>query len=117
MDDNKFILIIFIWILILGYIVYKRNNSNTILLLMGILLSYTILHEKKKQSTYVFDKDLTYWIDTLINAKTSNEKNRCYTILKEKILYANLFKKSKINSDLLLILKQFEPTEPLEYNL
>jgi len=115
--DDKFILLIFIWISIFGYIVYKRTKSNTILLLMGIFFSYTILHEKKTQSTYAFDKDLTYWIDTLINAKTLNERNRCYTIIKEKLLYANLLKNSKLNSDLLLILKEFEPTEPLEYNL
>jgi len=114
--DNKYRFIIFLWVSVIGFIVYKRTNSNTILLLIGIIISYIILYEEKKKSAYMFDKELTYWVDTLINAKTSNEKNRCYNIINKQLLNDSLLKSSDYSQQLLLILKEFEPTEPLEYN-
>lgn len=115
--NNKSKLISFIWIIIFGYIIYKRTTSNTVLLFIAICLSYIIIYEKKKQNTYEFDKDLTYWVNTLINTKTINDRNICYNIIKNKILTDNLLKNIPKNNHLSLILKQFKPIEPLEYNL
>ena len=116
--NNKLKLISFIWIITLGYIIYNRTTSNTLLLFIAICLSYIILYEKKtKQNIHEFDKDLTYWLNTLINTKTINDRNICYNIIIDKLLTDNLLKNIPKNSHLSLILKQFEPIEPLEYNL
>lgn len=112
--ENKYTFIILIWVSLFGYILYKRNASNTILLFMVIIFSYVIIYETKKPKTDIFDKDLTYWIDTLIHAETQNERNRCYYIIKDRLLESE---QRHNYTKLSLILKEFEPNEPIEYNV
>lgn len=117
--ENKYIFIILMWLSLFGYILYKRNDSNTILLFMVIIFSYAIIYETKKPETHIFDKDLTYWIDALIHAETQNERNRCYYIIKDRLLYNNLLESEQRHNytKISLILEEFEPNEPIEYNV
>jgi len=119
---NQHSLIIILWILSLGFIIYKRNQSNLIILACVLIISIILLRDEKKIDNKLPDileqnDELIHWMDEMINSKNDDDKHRCYNQISNMLYSDSLLKNNTSNGKLLRIIEKYRPTLPMASNI
>lgn len=119
---NQHSLIIILWILSLGFIIYKRNQSNLIILACVLIISIILLRDENKIDNKLPDileqnDELIHWIDEMFNSKNDDDKHRCYNEISNMLYSDSLLKNNTDNGKLLRIIEKYRPTLPIASNI
>ncbi len=119
---NQHSLIIILWILSLGFIIYKRNQSNLIILACVLIISIILLRDEKKIDNKLPDileqnDELIHWMDEMLNSKNDDDKHRCYNQISNMLYSDSLLKNNTSNGKLLRIIEKYRPTLPMASNI
>ena len=114
---NKYTFIFAFWIFIFGLIVYKRSKSDTVILLVGIMITYIIYKKPSVTKDEVFDEYIKSWIDNLTTTKDVQEIDRSYNIIRNYIYSKSLANDNVEYSKLLSIIEKYKPNIPLPVNI
>lgn len=119
---NQHSLIIILWILSLGFIIYKRNQSNLIILACVLIISIILLRDEKKIDNKLPDileqnDELIHWMDEMLNSKNDDDKHRCYNEISNMLYSDSLLKNNTNNGKLLRIIEKYRPTSPMASNI
>lgn len=119
---NQHSLIIILWILSLGFIIYKRNQSNLIILACVLIISIILLRDEKKIDNKLPDileqnDELIHWMDEMLNSKNDDDKHRCYNEISNMLYSDSLLKNNTNNGKLLRIIEKYRPTLPIASNI
>jgi len=119
---NQHSLIIILWILSLGFIIYKRNQSNLIILACVLIISIILLRDEKKIDNKLPDileqnDELIHWMDEMLNSKNDDDKHRCYNEISNMLYSDSLLNNNTSNGDLLRIIEKYRPTLPMASNI
>jgi|TARA_B000000565_G_scaffold69130_2_gene48195 hypothetical protein len=119
---NQHSLIIILWILSLGFIIYKRNQSNLIILACVLIISIILLRDEKKIDNKLPDileqnDELIHWMDEMLNSKNDDDKHRCYNEISNMLYSDSLLKNNMDNGKLLRIIEKYRPTLPMASNI
>lgn len=119
---NQHSLIIILWILSLGFIIYKRNQSNLIILACVLIISIILLRDEKKIDNKLPDileqnDELIHWMDEMLNSKNDDDKHRCYNEISNMLYSDSLLKNNMDNGKLLRIIEKYRPTLPIASNI
>ncbi len=119
---NQHSLIIILWILSLGFIIYKRNQSNLIILACVLIISIILLRDEKKIDNKLPDileqnDELIHWMDEMLNSKNDDDKHRCYNEISNMLYSDSLLKNNTGNGKLLRIIEKYRPTLPIASNI
>jgi len=114
---NKYTFIFVFWIFIFGLIVYKRSKSDTVILLVGIMITYVIYKKPSVIKEKTFDKYIQSWIDNLTTTKDVQEIDRSYNIIRNYIYSKSLANDNIEYSKLLSIIEKYKPNIPLPVNI
>ena len=114
---NKYTFIFAFWIFIFGLIVYKRSKSDTVILLVGIMITYVIYKKPSVIKEKTFDKYIQSWIDNLTTTKDVQEIDRSYNIIRNYIYSKSLANDNIEYSKLLSIIEKYKPNIPLPVNI
>lgn len=119
---NQHSLIIILWILSLGFIIYKRNQSNLIILACVLIISIILLRDEKKIDNKLPDileqnDELIHWMDEMLNSKNDDDKHRCYNEISNMLYSDSLLKNNTNNGRLLRIIEKYRPTLPIASNI
>ena len=119
---NQHSLIIILWILSLGFIIYKRNQSNLIILACVLIISIILLRdetniENKLPDILEQNDELIHWIDEMFNSKNDDDKHRCYNEISNMLYSDSLLKNNTDNGKLLRIIEKYRPTLPIASNI
>lgn len=119
---NQHSLIIILWILSLGFIIYKRNQSNLIILACVLIISIILLRDEKKINNKLPDileqnDELIHWMDEMLNSKNDDDKHRCYNEISNMLYSDSLLKNNMDNGKLLRIIEKYRPTLPMASNI
>ena len=119
---NQHSLIIILWILSLGFIIYKRNQSNLIILACVLIISIILLRDEKKIDNKLPDileqnDELIHWMDEMLNSKNDDDKHRCYNQISNMLYSDSLLKNNTSNGKLLRIIEKYRPTLPIASNI
>lgn len=119
---NQHSLIIILWILSLGFIIYKRNQSNLIILACVLIISIILLRDEKKIDNKLPDileqnDELIHWVDEMLNSKNDDDKHRCYNEISNMLYSDSLLKNNTDNGKLLRIIEKYRPTLPIASNI
>lgn len=119
---NQHSLIIILWILSLGFIIYKRNQSNLIILACVLIISIILLRDEKKIDNKLPDileqnDELIHWMDEMLNSKNDDDKHRCYNEISNMLYSDSLLKNNTDNGKLLRIIEKYRPTLPIASNI
>ncbi|GIS52813.1 MAG: hypothetical protein Ct9H90mP28_5290 [Paracoccaceae bacterium] len=119
---NQHSLIIILWILSLGFIIYKRNQSNLIILACVLIISIILLRDEKKIDNKLPDileqnDELIHWMDEMLNSKNDDDKHRCYNEISNMLYSDSLLKNNTSNGKLLRIIEKYRPTLPMASNI
>ena len=119
---NQHSLIIILWILSLGFIIYKRNQSNLIILACVLIISIILLRDEKKIDNKLPDileqnDELIHWMDEMLNSKNDDDKHRCYNEISNMLYSHSLLKNNTNNGKLLRIIEKYRPTSPMASNI
>ncbi len=119
---NQHSLIIILWILSLGFIIYKRNQSNLIILACVLIISIILLRDEKKIDNKLPDileqnDELIHWMDEMLNSKNDDDKHRCYNEISNMLYSDSLLKNNTSNGKLLRIIEKYRPTLPIASNI
>jgi len=119
---NQHSLIIILWILSLGFIIYKRNQSNLIILACVLIVSIILLRDEKKIDNKLPDileqnDELIHWMDEMLNSKNDDDKHRCYNEISNMLYSDSLLKNNTSNGKLLRIIEKYRPTLPIASNI
>ena len=97
---NIYINLFLFWISILFFIIYRREPSNTKILLFSLIITYVIIYISKNENIIddiERDKDLESWTNTLKKSDNIDETNRCYNIIMNMLLSDGIKSKSSNN--------------------
>ena len=114
---NKYTFIFAFWIFIFGLIVYKRTKSDTVILLVGIMITYIIYNKPSVTKDEVFDEYIKSWIDNLTTTKDVQEIDRSYNIIRNYIYSKSLANDNIEYSKLLSIIEKYKSNIPLPVNI
>jgi len=114
---NKYTFIFAFWIFIFGLIVYKRSKSDTVILFVGIMITYIIYKKPSVTKDEVFDEYIKSWIDNLTTTKDVQEIDRSYNIIRNYIYSKSLANDNIEYSKLLSIIEKYKPNIPLPVNI
>tara|TARA_B100001094_G_scaffold59164_1_gene54652 strand:+ start:4541 stop:4957 length:417 start_codon:yes stop_codon:yes gene_type:complete len=119
---NQHSLIIILWILSLGFIIYKRNQSNLIILACVLIISIIFLRDEKKIESKLPDileqnDEMIHWMDEMLNSKNDDDKHRCYNEISNMLYSDSLLKNNTSNGKLLRIIEKYRPTLPMASNI
>ena len=114
---NKYTFIFAFWIFIFGLIVYKRSKSDTVILLVGIMITYIIYNKPSVTKDEVFDEYIKSWIDNLTTTKDVQEIDRSYNIIRNYIYSKSLANDNIEYSKLLSIIEKYKSNIPLPVNI
>jgi len=114
---NKYTFIFAFWIFIFGLIVYKRSKSDTVILLVGIMITYIIYKKPSVTKDEVFDEYIKSWIDNLTTTKDVQEIDRSYNIIRNYIYSKSLANDNIEYSKLLSIIEKYKSNIPLPVNI
>jgi len=119
---NQHSLIIILWILSLGFIIYKRNQSNLIILACVLIISIILLRDEKKIDNKLPDileqnDELIHWMDEMLTSKNDDDKHRCYNEISNMLYSDSLLKNNTGNGKLLRIIEKYRPTLPIASNI
>ena len=119
---NQHSLIIILWILSLGFIIYKRNQSNLIILACVLIISIILLRDENKIDNKLpnileQNDELIHWIDEMFNSKNDDDKHRCYNEISNMLYSDSLLKNNTNNGKLLRIIEKYRPTLPMASNI
>jgi len=119
---NQHSLVIVLWILSLGFIIYKRNQSNLIILACVLIISIILLRdetniENKLPDILEQNDELIHWIDEMFNSKNDDDKHRCYNEISNMLYSDSLLKNNTNNGKLLRIIEKYRPTLPMASNI
>ena len=114
---NKYTFIFVFWIFIFGLIVYKRSKSDTVILLVGIMITYVIYKKPSVIKEKTFDKYIQSWIDNLTTTKDVQEIDRSYNIIRNYIYSKSLANDNIEYSKLLSIIEKYKSNIPLPVNI
>tara|TARA_B100001113_G_C21105028_1_gene620474 strand:+ start:1675 stop:2085 length:411 start_codon:yes stop_codon:yes gene_type:complete len=119
---NQHSLVIVLWILSLSFIIYKRNQSNLIILACVLIISIILLRdetniENKLPDILEQNDELIHWIDEMFNSKNDDDKHRCYNEISNMLYSDSLLKNNTNNGKLLRIIEKYRPTLPMASNI
>ncbi len=114
---NKYTFIFAFWIFIFGLIIYKRTKSDTVILLVGIMITYIIYNKPSVTKDEVFDEYIKSWIDNLTTTKDVQEIDRSYNIIRNYIYSKSLANDNIEYSKLLSIIEKYKSNIPLPVNI
>jgi len=114
---NKHTFIFAFWIFIFGLIVYKRSKSDTVILFVGIMITYIIYKKPSVTKDEVFDEYIKSWIDNLTTTKDVQEIDRSYNIIRNYIYSKSLANDNTEYSKLLSSIEKYKPNLPLPVNI
>ncbi len=118
---NKHI-IVFMWVTIFGFILYKRHTSDTIIVLCGSIITLYFYYDTTSKNTQNDEMgdihpELLSWLDILTTTTNREEKDRCFNEI-QNMLYSDGIKEQKYNHELIrTLIDQYKPTEPLALNI
>tara|TARA_B100000073_G_C23717975_1_gene566636 strand:- start:384 stop:791 length:408 start_codon:yes stop_codon:yes gene_type:complete len=120
--EQKYSIIGILWIIVFTLILYRRNSSNNIILLCALLISFVILKSEQKTVPYLSEnisnnEEIMDWLDSLINSKNDNDKDRCYIEIRNMLYSDSLLKEGNDHKMILNIISKYKPKGVLPFNI
>ena len=117
MNPYTFQILGVIWVCIIGFIVYIRNQSHNVLITCGLLITILLIAPSADNTELILDTEELEWLDTMLTTNDIEEKRRCHHILRQLLQERSLAKKINVNHiKLSKILDYHAPQSPLPIN-
>lgn len=117
---NQHIFILILWVLAFGFIIYKRTESN--LIILTCLSIITIILARTESSNNVLPEILTKntemleWIDSMLNSKNEDDRYRCYNEIRNMLYSDSLLKDKTDHGYITAVIEKYKPEVPIAHN-